>query len=149
MHLAANSVHHLLNEMEGSDAYSLAYFYDEVLSHYIWHLGIFGLSTLIIVRQLRNPFVEKHTMSWTVILAGIVHGFTMFVIVVEAGTALLGVTFVIAVTLFGSIWGWKRFSYQPLLLFFFITCLVAILFFVGWGIYWGGLPEFSEVGIID
>ena len=22
-------------------------------------------------------------------------------------------------------------------------------FFVGWGIYWGGLPEFSEVGIID
>jgi hypothetical protein len=84
-----------------------------------------------------------------VILAGIVHGFSLFAIVVEAGTALLGVTFVIVVSLFGFIWGWKRFGYQPLLLFFFITGLVATLFFIGWGVYWGGLPEFSEVGIID
>jgi hypothetical protein len=41
-----------------------------------------------------------------------------------------------------------RYRYQPLLLFFFIACLVATLFLVGWGSYWGGLPEFSEVGII-
>jgi hypothetical protein len=149
MHLVANSIHHLLNNMEGSDVYVLTYFYDEVLGHYIWHFGIFGLSVLVVVRQLRNPFTEKQAISWAVILAGIIHGFTLFVIVVEAGTALLGVTFVIAVTLFGLIWGWKRFRYQPLLLFFFIACLVATLLLVGWAIYWGGLPEFSEVGIID
>ena len=149
MHLSANSIHHLLKGMESSDMYSLTYFYDEVLSHYMWHFGIFGLSALVIFRQLRNPFAEKQGISWAVILAGIIHGFTLFVIIVEGETALLGVPFVILVTLFGLIWGWNRFSHQPLFLFFFITCLVATLFFIGWGIYWGGLPEFSEVGIID
>ena len=149
MHLAANSIGHLLKGMEGSDAYRLTYFYDEVLSHYMWHLGIFGLSALVLLRQLRNPFAGKQAILWMVILAGIIHGFTLFVIVVEAETALLGVTYAMVVTFFGLIWGWKRFSHQPLLLFFFITCLVATLFFVGWGAYWGGLLEFSEVGIID
>jgi len=149
MHLAANSIGHLLNEMEGSDAYRLTYFYDEFLSHYMWHLGIFGLSAIVLIRQLINPFTENQAISWIMILAGIIHGFTLFVIVIEAGTALLGMTYVIVVTLFCLIWGWKRFSYQPLLLFFFVTCLVATMFFIGWGAYWGGLPEFSEVGIID
>jgi len=149
MHLAANSIHHLLEGFEGNDAYRLTYFYDEVISHYMWHLGVFGLSMLVIIRQLRNPFADDHPIWWVVILAGVIHGFTLFVIVVEAGTAPLGVTYAIVVTLFGCIWGWKRFHYQPMLLFFVITCLVATLFFIGWGIYWGGLPEFSEVGIID
>ena len=149
IHLSANSIGHLLKGAESSDAYRLTYFYDEVLSHYMWHFGIFGLSALVLLRQLRNPFTEKQAISWVIILAGIIHGFTLFVIVVEAGTALLGVPYVVVVTLFGLIWGWKRFRYQPLLLFFFITCLIATLLFVGWGAYWGGLPEFSEVGIID
>jgi hypothetical protein len=149
MHLSANSIGHLLKGMESSDTYSLAYFYDEVLSHYMWHFGIFGLSALVVFRQLRNPFTEKQAILWVLILAGIIHGFTLFVIVVEGGTALLGVPFVILVTLFGLIWGRKRFSQQPLLFFFFVTCLVSTLLFIGWGIYWGGLPEFSEIGIID
>ena len=149
MHLSANSIGHFLKGMEGSDTYGLAYFYDEVLSHYMWHFGVFGLSALVVFRQLRNPFTEKQAILWVLVLAGIIHGFTLFVIVVEGRTALLGVPFVILVTLFGSIWGRKRFSQQPLLLFFFVACLVATLLFIGWGSYWGGLPEFSEVGIID
>ena len=149
MHLASNSIGHLLKGMEGSDIYNLIYFYDEVLSHYLWHFGIVGLSALVIFRQWRNPFTEGQAVSWLPILAGIIHGFTLFIIVIEAGTASLGVTFSILVTLLGLIWGWKRFSQQPLLLFLFVTCLVATMLFAGWGIYWRGLPEFSEVGIID
>ena len=149
MHLSANSIGHLLGGMEGSDTYNLAHFYDEVLSHYLWHFGLAGLSALIIFRQWRSPFTEGQAVSWLPILAGIIHGFTLFVIVIEGGTAPLGVPFVILVTLLGLIWGRKRFSQQPLLLFFFIACLVATVFFAGWGVYWGGLPEFSEVGIID
>jgi len=37
---------------------------------------------------------------------------------------------------------------QPLLLFFLVSYIVAVLFFAGWGIYWGRLPEFSELGLI-
>ena len=42
MHLSANSIGHLLKGMENSDIYKLTYFYDEVLSHYLWHFGIIG-----------------------------------------------------------------------------------------------------------
>ena len=36
----------------------------------------------------------------------------------------------------------------PLLAFFFIASLVAIVLFSGWSLYWGGFPEFSDVGLI-
>jgi len=149
MHLSANSIGHFLKDMTGSDIYNLSNFYDEVLSHYLWHFGIVGLSVLVIFRQWRNPFTKEQAVLWLLILAGIIHGFTLFVIFIEGGTIPLGMPFVILVTLFGLIYGRKRFSQQPLLLFFFVACLAATLFFAGWGIYWHGLPEFSEVGIID
>ena len=149
MHLAANSIGHLLKGMEGGDIYNLTYFYDEVLSHYLWHFGIFGLSALVVLRQWRNPFTEGQAISWLPILAGVIHGFTLFIIVIEAQTAPLGVTFAILVTMLGLIWGRKRFSQRPMLLFFFVACIVATVFFAGWGIYWQALPEFSKVGIID
>ena len=149
MHLAANSIGHLLEGIEGIDIHNLTNFYDEVLSHYIWHFGIFGLSALVILRQWRNPFTGGKALSWLPILAGIIHGFSLFVIVIEAGTAPLGIAFAVLFALFGLIWGRRRFSQRPLLLFFFVACVVAILLFAGWGIYWHGLPEFSEVGIID
>jgi hypothetical protein len=148
MHLSANSIGHLLYGMEATDIYKLTYFYDEVLSHYLWHFGIIGLSALLIFRQRKNPFTEEPATLWPVILAGIIHGFTFFLIVIEAGTAPLGVTFAVLVVLFGLIWGRKKMSQQPLTTFFFISYTVATLFFIGWGIYWQGLPQFSEVAVI-
>ena len=149
MHLAANSIGHLLRGMEGSDIYNLTYFYDEILSHYLWHFGIVGLSALIIFRQWRNPFTEGQAVSWLTYLAAIIHGFTLFVVFVEGGTALLGVPFVVLVIQLFLYWWWRRFIHQPLLEFFFISCLVAAVLFMVWGILWSGLPQFSEVGIID
>jgi len=149
MHLSANSIGHLLREMTDSDAYSLTHFYDEVLSHYLWHCGMVGLSALLIVRQWRHPFIEERAALVMESLAGILHGFTFFLIIVEGRMALLGVPFAVAVTLFGLVWGRKNLRQQPLLGFFFVTYLVATILFAGWAAYWGGLPEFSEVGIID
>lgn len=148
MHLSANSIGHLLKGMETSDIYRLSFFYDEVLSHYLWHFGIVGLSAFLIFRQWQSPLSEEKTPLWPVFLAGLIHGFTYFMIVIEAGTAPLGVTFAILALLFVLIWGRKRLGQQPLLTFFFISYVVAALFFIGWGIYWGGLPQFSQVGII-
>jgi hypothetical protein len=149
MHLSANSIGHLLKEMTASDASVLTNFYDEVLSHYLWHFGVIGLSTLLLFRQWQNPFIGERAALGLESLAGVIHGFTFFIIVVEARTAPLGIPFAILVTLFGLVWGWKKLRQQPLLAFFFVTYLVATIFFAGWAIYWGGLPEFSEVGIID
>ena len=149
MHLAANSIGHLLMGLEGTDIFNLTNFYDEVLSHYLWHFGIFGLSALVISRQWRNPFHEGQHASWLPVIAGIIHGFALFIIVIEAGTAPLGITFTVLVIILGLIWWRNRFSQGPMLLFFFTACLLASVLFIGWGVYWQGLPEFSEVGIID
>jgi hypothetical protein len=39
--------------------------------------------------------------------------------------------------------------YDEVILFFLVSYAVACAFFLGWGLYWGGLPEFSKVGIIE
>ena len=151
MHLAANSIGHLLRDVATSDAYALTHFYDEVLSHYLLHFAVAGLAVLLVVRQWRNPFIEGRSALWLESLAGVIHGFTYFLMVVEARMAPLGVPFVILTTVFGLVWGRKKLRQQPLLAFFFVSYLVATILFAGWAMYWGGLPEFSDprVGIID
>jgi hypothetical protein len=149
MHLAANSIGHLLEDVKGTDAYQLTFFYDEVLSHYLWHSGIVGLSTLLLWRQWHSPFIGERARVWPLIVAGAIYGFTFFVIVIEAGTAPLGLSFAVLVTVLGWVLGRKRMKEQPLLTFFLIGYSIATAFFIGWAIYWGGLPEFSQVGIID
>jgi hypothetical protein len=149
MHLSANSIGHLLEDVTDEDILTLTYFYDEILSHYLWHFGIVGLSALLIARQWRNPLTGEGNAWWAVIIGGIIHGFNYFISIVEAQTAPLGVPFAILVTLFTLLWGRDKLKEQPLLTFFFVAYLVATLFFSGWAIYWGGLPEFSAVGVID
>ncbi len=149
MHLAANSIGHLVEDMTGSNVYSLTNFYDEVLSHYLWHFGIVGLSFLIMYRQWKNSFKVDQAAPWLPITAGIIHGFTLFVAIVEGGTAPLGVPSVVLGALLGLVWGRNKFNRRPLVLFFLVACLVAVVLFAGWGAYWHGLPEFSKVGIID
>jgi hypothetical protein len=148
MHLAANSIGHLLESQVGTPVYNLTNFYDEVLSHYLWHFGVIGLSAAIIYNRWRNPFAEGRAATWAVIAAGIIYGFTYFLIIIEGATAPLGVTFAVLAVLFILVWGRKNLKQQPVLFFFLVAYLLAILFFAGWGIYWKGLPEFSKVGLL-
>lgn len=149
MHLGANAIGHLINDVAGSDIAELAHFLDEVLSHYLWHIGVVGLSALLIYRQWNHPFVNERSQFGLVIVAGIIHGFNYFIIIIEAATIYLGVPFAVFVVVFTLVWGRRKLRQQPILGFFFVTYLVAILLFFGWGLYWGGLPEFSKVGIIE
>ena len=149
MHLVANSIGHLTQPYSGSEIEQLTYFYDEILSHYIWHFGLVGLSALLIYRQWQNPFLKQRSGLKFEITAGIIHGFNYFIDVVESATTILGVPFAAGVVLFVLIWGRKYLRQQPIMAFFFVSYSIACLFFLGWGLYWGGLPEFSKVGIID
>jgi hypothetical protein len=148
MHLAANSIGHLLKETTGTAAYVLTYFYDETLGHILWHSGVMGLSALLLIRQWQNPLSGERGSLGLLLPAGIIHGLTFFVIVIEGGTALLGIPFALTAILAGLVWGRTRLREQPLLLFFLVSYVVAMLFMAGWGLYWGGLPEFSELGLI-
>jgi hypothetical protein len=155
MHLAANSVNNLAEglakkgvlDITSSDIYTLTYFLDEHLSHYLWHAGILGLSILLIYREWRRP-AGIETVWWAAILAGLVYGFTCFSIYLEGQTVPLGLPAGILIVLIALVLGRRKLAHQPVLAFFFISCLVATVLFVGWGLYWGGFPQFSDVGLI-
>ncbi len=154
MHLAANSINNLIGvlsqsgqiDVTGSDIFNLTYFYDELLGHYVWHIGVLGLAALLIYREWRQP-AGVPTTWWATILAGIVYGSTLFVITNEGQTVPIGLPFALLVTLYGLLWGRKKLGQKPLLAFFTVSCLLASLLYIGWGLYWGGFPEFGEVGI--
>lgn len=135
--------------MGETDAYALTAFYDERLGHYLWHAGVVGLSSLLIYRGWKHTAAMKRGTIGLISVAGLIYGFTFFLIVIEGATAPLGVPYAALIALLGLTWGRKRLRQQPLLCFFFIAHLAAVVVFAGWAAYWHGLPEFSEVGIID
>lgn len=155
IHLAANSINNLagaLFEQEsinisGSDLYQLIYFLDEILSHYIWHLGVIGLAVLLVYREWVRPAGVK-TIWWVTILGGLIYGFTCFCIFLEGQTTNLGLPFSFLFTLLVVTLGRKKMAHQPILAFFFVSFLFTALLFTGWGLYYGGFPEPSSVGII-
>jgi len=155
MHLAANSIDNLAEGLarEGginiirTDIYTLTYFLDEHLSHYLWHAGILGLTALLIYREWRRPARVK-TIWWATIIAGLIYGFTSFCIFLEGQTVLLGLPFTIIIILLALIWGRKKLAQQPILGFFFVACVISAVLLIGWGVYWGSFPQFSDVGLI-
>lgn len=155
MHLSANSVNNLIGnlaknqvtDLTMTDIYTLTYFYDEHLSHYLWHIGVLGLAALLIYEGWRQPADEK--TDWRLVVpAGVLYGFTGFCIFLEGQTLPIGFPFATVVALFVLIRGRGKISHQPVLAFFFVSYLLASLLFIGWGLYWGGFPQFSDVGLI-
>lgn len=155
MHLSANSVNNLAEALAKEEViditktsiYELTYFYDEYLSHYLGHIGVLGLAGLLIYREWRRP-AEIATIWWATIVAGLIYGFTLFAIFIEGQTVPLGLPSAVIITLLTLIWGREKFAQRPLMAFFFVAFLVATLMLAGWGLYWCGFPQFTEVGLI-
>jgi hypothetical protein len=148
MHLSANSVDNLSESLAkkqvvdilSTDIYRLTYFYDEVLSHYAWHLGILGLAALLIYAGMRWPTSERTSWGW-VATAGVIYGLTNALVFLEGQTAHLGLPFAALATLAVLIWGRKKLREQPILAFLFIAFAVTLVLMSIWGIGCGGFPE--------
>ena len=62
MHLGANSINNLIGylardgviDVTTTDLYTLTDFYDEYLSHYLWHIGIAGLALILVYESWRG-----------------------------------------------------------------------------------------------
>lgn len=136
-----------MKQLKSTDAYVLTEFYDESLSHYLWHGGVIALSALLIWRQWHNPFTENS--SWrSIALAAFIYGATHFITTIEAGTALIGVPLAVVLAIIGVL-NRDKLAQRPLAAFFIVAYVIATILFAAWGIYWRGLPQFSEVGIIE
>jgi hypothetical protein len=131
IHLAANSI----ANVEPSDVVHL---WDETVGHWLWYGGLAGLVgtlayALDAVPRPRNP------LSLAIAVA---FGLTVFTNSVEGGTVALGL-------LSGAVfvvWGLRRRGRSPELLVPAYSVALACL--VGWGLYWRGFPQFSELGWI-
>lgn len=155
LHLAANSINNLAEsaafrqtlDITRSDLYTLIYFYDEHLSHYLWHAGLVGLAALLIYREWRAP-AGSPVVWWATGLAAVLYGFTYFCVFLEGQTVLLGLPFAVGAAAVALIGHRRQLAQRPVTAFLALACLLAALLFLGWGLYWGGFPEFSDVGLI-
>jgi hypothetical protein len=131
IHLAANSI----ANVEPSDAVHL---WDETVGHWIWYSGLAGLIGTLSYALSEVPSPRN---VWSV-AAAIAFGLTVFTNSVEGGTPALGLASgVIFVT-----WGLRRRGRAPELLVPAYAVTIACL--LGWGLYWRGFPQFSELGWI-
>jgi hypothetical protein len=151
MHLSANSINNLIGhlakdgviDVTSTDISTLIYFYDEYLSHYLWHIGTVGMALLLVFESWLQPAGEK--TNWCMVIpAGILYGFTCFCFFLEGNTMILGLPFVVVVTFLVLIWGRRKLAEQPVLAFFYVACLLALLMFIGWLLYWGYFPPIME-----
>jgi len=108
-----------------------------------------GLSWVLLQRAGRSSHLDRRDGTDLAVMAGIIYGATYFAAIVEAGTAPLGVPFAALVVGWIVVRSRRRLGRQPIVTFLFAAHAVALLCFVGWGVYWRGLPEFSAVGIIE
>lgn len=141
MHLAANSIGHHAEAYPGDPVERLTFFYDEVLSHYLWHAGIIGLSLLVVFREWRNPVEGSASSLLTATGAGIFHGLTFALVVLEGVTVPLGMPAAALVVAFGLVVGREQRHRRPILTFFFAAYLTAIIFMLAWRVYWGCFVE--------
>jgi hypothetical protein len=141
IHLAANSIGHLTEAFAGSQAAALTYFYDEVLSHFMWHAGIIGLSLLLIYRQWKDPFAGARAGLGIEIGGGILHGLSYGLMVLEGATTVIGLPAAAIVVTLVLGWGRGKLRQQPLLAFFLVAYLTAIVLFLAWRAYWGCFVE--------
>jgi hypothetical protein len=147
IHLAANSIGHLTAAIPGSDILGLTSFYDETLSHYLWHFGVIGLSAVIAFRQVQGS-CDENAFTLTNTLGGAIYGFVFFAMVIEGVTAPMGLPFAAAFVIISLVYARKTLRRQPVVSFFLLGYLVALVLFGIWGIWQHGLPEFSKVGLI-
>jgi hypothetical protein len=147
MHLAANSIGHLIENMSGTDIYKLTYFYDETLGHYLWHFGVIGLSAVLIIQDRKKTFSPVNGVRWSNILGGIIYGFVFFAMINEGTTVPMGLPFSVLAIVFILISMRGRIK-QSLSLFFLTGYSFASLLFAVWGIWHMGFPGFFDVGII-
>jgi hypothetical protein len=147
MHLAANSIGNLLGA-GSTGVHNLVHFYDEVLSHYLWHIAIVGLSVLLLAAP-RGAQAGPPPVRWAIIVpSAILYGFTYFAAVVEGGTVPFGLPAAVLVLLGLLLTRRASLRSDNLTAFFFTAYLLALVLLGAWFARWGGFPQFTETGIL-
>ncbi|HJW20858.1 MAG TPA: hypothetical protein VJ506_00355 [Candidatus Limnocylindrales bacterium] len=140
IHLATNALGDLFDSGSPRDAFyatdvgKLDHWFDEVLSHWLWHVAWVGLLALLLWVGIRGRGTEVRPMPGAVGLgaaAGVLHGFTWFVVTDEGGTYLLAIPAAAAFLVIG--WLTRRLDPDRVIATFLVVgALVSIVLYVIW-----------------
>jgi len=164
VHLAANSIHDMLEATGGRDPWLLAYFWDETASHYMVDAARVGFAVSLLRLESRGSSSVASTgvgsgpaaggalgaAAWTTLgIGAIAYGFIYFATAVEGQTVPLALPSSMAF----AAWGFARSRRSggqaaPARSFFTVAAIVSVALFAIWGIWQGGFPEFTKTGLI-
>lgn len=155
IHLAANSIHDMLDHTGLGDPWGLADFWDERAGHLLVDGARIAFAVSLTWSAAAasggadaRPRAEaggRAGFDPAVALGAAAYGFLYFAAAVEGGTVALAFPFCLGYA------AWSAASKSasrggPVVLFYRIAAWVAILFLTVWGIGHRGFPEFSRVG---
>jgi hypothetical protein len=136
IHLAANSI---AGESPTGEAEDAAHFWDERFGHVEWHVGWIGLiGAFCLADRARRVALGTRVQAAIALLLG----FTLFTSTVEGQTWWLELG---AAALFAA---WAAVDRRPLLVTAAAAFAVGAVLIGVWAIWQGGVPEFSEAGLI-
>jgi hypothetical protein len=119
-----------------------------VLSHYLWHAGIAGLSILLVFAPSPRPQATSRMRWGLVVVSAVLYGLTYFLAINEGGTVPIGLPAAALVPLAILAFHRRDLRTHSLVAFFFVGYILAVALFLAWYAYWGDFPEFSEVGLL-
>jgi len=149
LHLSANSIARLLQNMKNSELFRATYLFDEIISHLMLDGGAFLISIGLILFALKLTFKSLNRKNLTLVSLGAAfYGFTFTANCIEGQTAIIyfpaaGVGFLLSLVLYLK--NRKQNMHNPVLLFFLSSYFLSILLFAYWGISQSGFPQFSEL----
>ena len=142
IHLAANSVSNVADPVVAKA--DIVHLWDEVVSHWIWYLGLF-LVLLALAAALRP--VPFRVGAPDLVVAALVT-VTLVNNYIEGGTPWMGLVLLAVLLTLGIAW-----RPAPVARLLLLVGGLGLVLLVGWGAYWyladgSVFPEFSELGWI-
>jgi len=150
MHLSANAIARHLAPTRNSPAFVLDYLFDEVLSHILWDSGFILISIGLLTAALSCRKADSTSSPILVSAGSLLYGFTYFCNGIEGQTVVftLPLSLVVPAIVIFAIRHRRLKLSHPIILFYVLAYLWALLLFLYWGIRNRGFVEFSELGWI-
>lgn len=150
VHLTGNFLndHIFLEEGIVGKAKDAAYFYDEVLGHYLFLIGYLIIISAFLLEQY-NYICLLYSHFKSLIFIGTLNGVAMAISVIEGQVVELTLIYsiiVLAIILRSDLKGGYK-TRKFCLYYFEIVLLASTLSIILWGIINGGFPQFTEIGL--
>ena len=148
IHLSSNSLSHFLNLQEHGDIFLLNHLYDEVISHYMWHVGAFGLSASVALYQLKYPLGSGRVTTTSLLAASALYAGTFTFATIEGDTvpAVLPLTLLVSALFLVIVRRHELpLQHRPVVLFFLLCSGLMLLGWLAYAVAFGGFVPPTEL----